>query len=176
MSAEAEVQFESDTGVVLFGLDDGGRAHASAFDANTAEAAEKAAGLMGMRLLRLETEEQRALAAKLPRGRVFESGRAFVPFVKRPIFESLAAFGGVQVGDQPGGAETACTGSSDAAGAMPGGEGEAGDPANAEFGVGTVVLATTGLIDGWWEAVILKMDEKGVMTLKWRYYTSYWRT
>ena len=82
--------------VVVFGRDDAGRPHASAFDATTAELAERAAGLMGMRVLRLETDERRALAAKLPRGRVFESGRAFVPFVKRPIFESLVAFGGVE--------------------------------------------------------------------------------
>jgi hypothetical protein len=37
---------------------------------------------MGMRVLRLDTDEQRALAAKLPEGRVFESGRAFVPSPK----------------------------------------------------------------------------------------------
>ena len=97
MSAGADAEVFNGAAVVVFGRDDAGRPHASAFDATTAELAEKAAGLMGMRVLRLETDEQRALAAKLPRGRVFESGRAFVPFVKRPIFESLAAFGGVEV-------------------------------------------------------------------------------
>jgi hypothetical protein len=94
MSAGAEAGFGNGTAIVLFGLDDRGKPHASAFDAANAELAQKAAGLMGMRVLRPETDDQRALAAKLPRGRVFESGRAFVPFVKRPIYESLAAFGG----------------------------------------------------------------------------------
>ena len=57
---------------------------------------------------------------------------------------------------------------------MPGGEGGEGaapslaDPAN--ISVGMVVLATTGLIDAWWEALVLKIDDKGVMTLKWRDY------
>jgi hypothetical protein len=91
--------------------------------------------------------------------------------VKRPIFESLAGFAGVQVGGQPSGPETACTASPGAAAGVPGGEGEASGPTVAELGVGTVVLATTGLIDGWWEAIVLKIDEKGVITLKWRDYT-----
>ena len=91
MSAGGDAELFNGAAVVVFGRDDAGQPHASAFDATTAELAEKAAGLMGMRVLRLDTDEQRAVAAKLPRGRVFESGRAFVPFVKKPIFESLAA-------------------------------------------------------------------------------------
>ena len=67
--------------LVVFGRDEAGKPHASAFDSSEAELAEKAAGLMGMRMLRIETDEQRDLAAKVPRGRVFASGRAFVPFV-----------------------------------------------------------------------------------------------
>src|SRR4051812_39368535 len=130
MSAGAETDFGNGTAVVVFGLDEAGKAHASAFDATTADLAEKAAGLMGMRVLRPETDEQRALAAKLPRGRVFESGRAFVPFVKKGLYESLAAFGGVQLGDHPAGPETACTASPGQDSDMPGGEGGSKLPAS----------------------------------------------
>ena len=77
--------------VVVFGRDNSSKPHASCFDDADAEQAEKAAGLMGMHVLRLETAEARQLATKLPQGRVFASGRAFVPFVKAGMYASLAA-------------------------------------------------------------------------------------
>jgi hypothetical protein len=80
--------------LIVFGLDHARKPHASRFKPDEASLAEKAAGLMGMRLLRTTTDEQRALAAKLPRGRVFKSGKAFVPFVKPRLYESLAALAG----------------------------------------------------------------------------------
>lgn len=78
-------------GLVVFGRDDKGKAHASRFEPADAELAEKAAGLMGMRVLRVASDEQKSLAAKLPAGRVFASGRGFVPFVKPELFARLEA-------------------------------------------------------------------------------------
>ena len=77
--------------VVVFGRDEGGKVHASRFEPADAGAAERAAGLMGMRALRLATLKQQDLAAKLTSGRVFATGRAFVPFVKAAVFEQLEA-------------------------------------------------------------------------------------
>ena len=76
---------------MVFGRDNSRKPHASCFDEANAEQAEKAADLMGMHVLRLETAEARELAAKLPQGRIFASGRAFVPFVKAGLYASLAA-------------------------------------------------------------------------------------
>ncbi len=76
-------------------MDDSGKPHASRFSDADAQLAEKAAGLMGMHVFRPATEEHRELAAKLPRGRVFGSGKAFVPFVKAGIFTALAGAAGV---------------------------------------------------------------------------------
>src|SRR5829696_5342064 len=45
---------------------------------------------MGMHVLRPKTAEQRALAAKLPRGRIFASGKGLVPFVRAGLYEALA--------------------------------------------------------------------------------------
>src|SRR3954447_16758635 len=67
--------------LVVFGRDEAGKAHASSFAQGEAKLAERAAGLMGLRLLPVITEAEQALAAKVPRGRVFASGKAFVPFV-----------------------------------------------------------------------------------------------
>ena len=80
--------------LVVFGPDETGKPHASWFDEADAPLAEKAAGIMKMKILRLTTDEQKKLAGKLPQGRVFESGKAFVPFVNRTLYAQRAAMGG----------------------------------------------------------------------------------
>ena len=130
--------------LVVFGRDEAGKPHASAFDSSEADLAEKAAGLMGMHVLRVETDEQRDLAAKLPRGRVFASGRAFVPFVKAGLYEALAAL------VQP--------------------ENEQAPPSWEAITLGSVVLATTGPMDGWYEAVVIQAKGEDLFTLRWRDY------
>lgn len=77
--------------VAIFGRDEQNKAHASRFEAAEAALAVRAAGLMGMRALRLITAEQQELGAKLPAAKAFESGRAFCPFSKTSIFDLLAA-------------------------------------------------------------------------------------
>ena len=76
--------------LVLFGRDEAGKPHAAWFDQASAELAAKAATLMRMRAVPVETEALRELATTLPRGRVFASGRAFTPFIKATLFERLA--------------------------------------------------------------------------------------
>jgi hypothetical protein len=101
MNAEATATHETTSApaAVVFGRDNGGKPHAAWFEAGEAELAEKAAGLMGMRFTRLDGEGERALAAQLPRGRVFASGRAFTPFVGAALFDRLAALGGAAGAD-----------------------------------------------------------------------------
>src|SRR3954471_20225585 len=76
--------------LVVFGHDRSGKPHAAWFTAEEAEAAHTAAERMGYRVLALTTEAQGHVAAKLPRGRLFESGSAFVPFVKAALYETLS--------------------------------------------------------------------------------------
>src|SRR6185312_14617067 len=76
--------------LVIFGHDCSGKPHAAWFTAEEAEAARTAAGLVGYRVLALTTEAQMHVAAKLSRGRLFENGRAFVPFVKAALSETLS--------------------------------------------------------------------------------------
>ena len=75
--------------LVLFGRDQAGKPHASWFDAASIELATKAAGLMNMRAVPVETDALRELVASLPRGRLFSSGRAFTPFVKSKLYDRL---------------------------------------------------------------------------------------
>ncbi len=76
---------------IVLGRDEGGKAHASWFDADDRPAAERAATLMGMHGLVVDDDGLAAIARRLPRGRLFASGRAFVPFVKGSTFDQLAA-------------------------------------------------------------------------------------
>ena len=50
--------------------------------------------LMKMRVLQVETEEQKEVARQLQPGRVFENGRAFTPFARREVFSKLVEFEG----------------------------------------------------------------------------------
>ena len=163
--------------LVVFGKDDAGKPHASAFIAGDAELAAKAATLMGMQLLQVVTDEQRALAAQLPVGRVFASGRAFVPFVRAGLYEALVAASPVDLAAAPGDPETACTGYPEApAVASPAEPGQPAPepakpppppPARPPITVGSVVLAPEPHGNGWWEAVIVKQRGKR-LNLRWR--------
>lgn len=91
MSAASQTVAAEAAAVVVFGRDESGKPHASHFVASEAALAEKAADLMGMRFLAIKTEAERDLAARVPRGKVFASGRGFVPFVKAPLYAELEA-------------------------------------------------------------------------------------
>ena len=91
MTAQAKPEPADAPALVVFGRDKGGKPHASAFTQSEAALATKAAELMGLRLLPVRTDTERALAAKVPRGRVFATGRAFVPFIKATLLTELQA-------------------------------------------------------------------------------------
>lgn len=154
--------------LVVFGRDDGGKAHASRFDEDSKEAAVKAAHLMGFVALTVTDDAIRKIAAGLPIGRVFESGKAFVPFVKEGVCAALEAHA-KQFPDQvltlseaqieelanaeddkakkenetpPGGADI----DSDYASTLP--------KDWSDIPVGSRVLAMDDPDDGWWEAKV----------------------
>ncbi len=157
-----ELTADDTSALVVFGMDDSGRPHASQFNDADAQLAEKAAGLMGMHVFRAATEEHRALAAKLPRGRVFGSGKAFVPYVKAGIYSALAGAAGVSATQTARKAKTPPTGSLGQPESMP-----TATPAAtfAEIGVGSLVLAKDA-VGAWFKAIVLKVTD-GRATLKW---------
>ena len=91
MIAHANPSLTDAPSLIVFGRDATGKAHASSFSQSEADLATKAAELMGLRLLPVQTDTERALAAKVPRGRVFASGRAFVPFIMATLLTELQA-------------------------------------------------------------------------------------
>jgi hypothetical protein len=188
--------------VVVFGRDEAGKPHASWFDAESAELAGKAAELMNMRVLRVETEEQKDVARQLAPGRVFASGRAFTPFARANLYSKLVELAGGATGltavqanpvgaadlahrpddfsvdsmqalvamlDEPNGVTSKPAQASGPA-APPPAPAPTVSPRPEdwdEIGIGSLVLATVGVEDGWWESIVLGVNGE-MLTLKWR--------
>ena len=106
--ANASLAEHAPPALVVYGRDDGGKPHASVFADSEADLAEMAAGLMGMRAFRLAEPEHLATVAGLPQGRVFASGKAFVPFVKAAVYDRLTALGGEPAPKVTGSSRSAC--------------------------------------------------------------------
>ena len=159
--------------LIMFGRDEANKAHASWFDQSEAALAEKAADFMNLRVLRVKTDEHRALAAQLPHGRVFASGRAFVPFVKAALFLQLQTAAQAVV-DESRAKLAASTADNEAEKPS---TAEPNSPAGlskgkatcgwADIDVGSLVLACEGPGEGWWESVVLEAEAE-LFTLKWR--------
>ena len=75
--------------VVLLGLDAEQKAHAARFGIVDEAAVRKAAGLMGFRIGQVKSAEAKELAAKLPEGKIFETGRGLAPYVREDIYAKL---------------------------------------------------------------------------------------
>ncbi|MCJ2121880.1 hypothetical protein [Methylobacterium sp. J-077] len=161
--------------LILFGADKDGKPHASWFTELDIALATKAAGVMNMRTLPLNTEAHRTLAAELPQGRVFASGRAFVPFVKKGVYDRLSALAGPAEAQSTAAGKTVAQGPTTATGDV--GDQTATVTATCEaryprswngVAIGSLVLISEGEQDGWYEAEVIEAKAGGIYTLRWR--------
>ena len=159
----------------MFGADKDGKPHASWFAETDTALATKAARVMNMRTLPLSSEAHRTLAAELPQGRVFASGRAFVPFVKKGVYDRLSALAGRLSARQQRQAKRLCRGLTTATGdagdqtSTATATGEARYPRSwASVAIGSLVLISEGEQDGWYEAEVIEAKAGGIYTLRWR--------
>lgn len=153
--------------VIVAGLDDAGKPHASYFAAEQSAAAASAAALMNMMVLDVAAHDLANIAATLPPGKIFESGKAFVPFVKRSTYEKLA----VHFSDDYLAAAAARVDSVAAASYADQSKGEAAArlPEDwSKLAVGDRVLASDGPGDGWYEADVRELLPDGKLRLQWR--------
>jgi hypothetical protein len=77
--------------VVLFGLSAFGKPRAGTFKGTEVAAARKAATKLGLTFLELADPAGRALAAKIPTGRIGGSADGLVPFVSNDIYGQIEA-------------------------------------------------------------------------------------
>src|SRR4051812_33070637 len=143
--------------------------HASRFAEDDAPLVARAAELMGFHAIRVPPDEAElhGIAEGLPLGKIFATGRAFVPFVSRAAFDKLAALVEDGVTIEARAAEgpapfypmdEMCT--AEAA--------EAADALWSKIEVGTVVLAAQPDVygPGWWEGVVVGIDGDD-LTIRW---------
>lgn len=160
--------------LVVFGTDKGGKPHAAWFATPDVSLATKAAETIGFRALVLCDDAHRSAAAELPQGRVFSSGRAFVPFIGKEVYERLQALAAGSTGATSADIRLATQSPEKPVvgdGGCFGGSGPA-DPRYprswAGIAIGSLVLITEGEEDGWYEAVVVASKPGGEFTLQWR--------
>jgi hypothetical protein len=158
--------------LVVLGVDIDGKPHASRFPESDALIVTRAAQMMGFHVVRVAADnaELRAIAKSLPLGKVFRTGRAFVPFVARAAFDKLATLveGGIgkrsgrtQGARQPPSAyPVAAMFDADAA--------KTADTLWSKIEIGAVVLASQPHIygEGWWESIVVAVNGDR-LTLRW---------
>ena len=159
VSADAGDAVKSDAApaVIVFGKDESGKPHASRFTEADAELAIKAAGLMGFSVLRVTSPDIAAKALELAQGRVFASGKGLVPFTKMAAYEALCAFDSGFAPPRP---------------AEPQPEPPLAVTATPQrwedLAVGSLVLASAGTDEGWFEAVVTEARGASIFVLRWQ--------
>jgi hypothetical protein len=164
MTSTSSAQSAGVPATILLGLDDKQKRHASYFVEDEADRAAAAAQVMGMVSLPVTDTELTDLALQLPRGKIFGSGKAFVPFVGEKLFERLSARlpdptvlktlrAAAKAAEEETAASTAIVPTL---------------PRDWDtLKVGDLVLATEGEQEGWWEAVVKNVVGE-MFTLQWR--------
>ncbi len=155
---------------IMVGLDDQAKPHASWFAEEDGDAAAVAADLMNMALIDITSEELASIAAKLPRGKLFESGKAFVPFVKRTVYEQLAKYlDDDYLTTAAARVEAVQAASAEGYAKVSKGEIPPRQPEDwSKLAVGDLVLATDDPEDGWYEALVLEAAGDDRFRLRWR--------
>jgi hypothetical protein len=151
----------------LFGIDSHGKPKGARFGKDHADLAIKAASQLQLRVLASNDPKVAELATRLPVGRVHATGRTFVPFIRRDLYDKLVAAapnGNAHPTSPP------ASGSSSAAGAKPPGSSSPNLPKTwQEISLGDLVVAQEGTEDGWDEAIVAEINGD-MLTLRWRDY------
>jgi hypothetical protein len=151
--------------LVLYGIDNRGKPKAARFRKEHAGLAIKAAGQLQLNVLASKDPKVAEIAARLPVGRVHATGRTFVPFVRRDLYDKLvaAAANGNSDPTKPP------NGSSGPSGSAPGGSAPHLPQTWQSIGVGDLVVANDSREDGWYEAIVVEANGD-MLTLRWRDY------
>jgi hypothetical protein len=153
--------------VVLFGIDSHGKPKGARFGKDHADLAIKAASQLQLRILASNDPKVADLATQLPVGRIHATGRTFVPFIRRDLYDKLVAAapnGNAHPTSPP------ASGSSDAAGAKPPGGSSPNLPKTwQEISLGDLVVAQESPEDGWYEAIVAEVNGD-MLTVRWRDY------
>jgi hypothetical protein len=151
------------TPLVLFGIDNRGKPKGARFGREHASLAMKAATQLQLEVLASNDPKVAEIAAGLPVGRVHATGRTFVPFIRRDLYDQLLAAAGNGTAHSP----SSSGGSSGASGSTPGGSAPRLPRNWQEIGIGDLVVANQDRWEGWYEAIVVEQNGD-MFTLRWR--------
>jgi hypothetical protein len=153
--------------VILFGIDHSGKPKAARFRKDHASLAVKAASQLQLQVLANDSPKIAEIAARLPVGRVHATGRAFVPFIRRDLYDKLLAVASNGKSHAPAPAAAASTASP----SSPAGSGSSPNLPESwdKIGIGDLVVAQESPEDGWYVAIIVEANGD-MFTLRWRDY------
>lgn len=148
--------------LIVFGLDTAGKPKAGRFTEKHAAAAAKAANSLKLSTCPGDKPAIADILKKIPVGRLHAQGKAFIPYIKRELFDQIqaaAAPAAPAAKSNPGPAVTETP--------------VARPPRNwDEIAAGHLVLYHEGPRDGWWESLVQARDGE-TLTLKYRDFARY---
>jgi hypothetical protein len=148
--------------LIVLGRDEAGKPRAARFPADQASLVAKAAKAMNLAVCKADGDALTELAKKLQTGRLYATGRAFVPPVGRSLYGKLIEQ--LNLAGQPVPGETDQTADLAAPGLPTTWD---------DIAIGHLVLAQEeGAKQGWWEAIVQARDGD-MLRLKWRDWPGY---
>ena len=143
--------------LIVLGPDEQGKPRAGRFPASQADLVAKAAKAMNLTVCKADGATLAELAKKLTTGRLYGTGRGFVPPVGRNLYGKIVEQ--LKLAGQPVPSPTAPAATEQPAPGLP--------ATWDDIAVGHMVIAQEGAAEGWWEAIIIARDGD-MLTLKWR--------
>ncbi|MGY4512948.1 hypothetical protein [Bradyrhizobium sp. USDA 3650] len=162
MTKSAEHSLPSARELIVFGLDTAGKPKAGRFSEKHAAVATKAAKSLKLSVCSGDKPAIADILKRIPVGRLHAQGKAFIPYIKRALFDQI----------QTAAAPTSLAAKSNAGPAVT--EAPLAKPPRSwdDIAEGHLVLYHEGSRDGWWESVVIARDGE-TLTLKYRDFTRY---
>jgi hypothetical protein len=154
--------------LVLFGIDNRGKPKGARFGKEHASLAMKAATQLQLKVLASSDPKVAEIAARLPVGRVHATGRTFVPFIRRDLYDRLVA-AAANGNAHATSSSSPPNGPSGASGSTPGGSAPHLPQNWQAISVGDLVVANESREDGSYEAIVVEANGD-MFTLRWRDY------
>jgi hypothetical protein len=143
--------------LIALGFDEHQKPRGARFEGADANLVTKAAQLMDLNVYEPKTKELAELAKKLPIGRLYANGKAFVANIRQNLYSQII----VALAPEPGAAVGNQQDPSPVASGLP----KSWD----DIAPGHLVIAQESLEHGWWEAIVIARNGD-MLTLRFREY------
>ena len=174
MAKKSVKKLDGGSPLYVFGVDESGKPRGARFPQGLKDNIVSAATDMKFNVVHDHSAEFTALGQKLPIGRIYGSGKSFIPNIRRDLHDKLKAArdrpnepikDGVYINIAPGNAGSTTAADLPETAAPP-----ALPRTWADIRVGDLIIAQSSHIEGWWEAVVVERGANDVLTLRWRDY------